>query len=92
MRQNLNINRETNGTYATDLLTEESIRLIKNHNSKSSPLFLLLSHLSPHAGNEDDPMQAPEEEIKKFNYISDPKRRTLAGNISYPYKSSNTYF
>jgi hypothetical protein len=32
-------------------------------------------------GNEDNPMEAPEEEIKKFSYIENKKRRILAGRI-----------
>jgi arylsulfatase B len=32
-------------------------------------------------GNEDNPMQAPADEIKKFDYIKNEKRRTLAGQL-----------
>lgn len=31
------------------------------------------------SANEDDPMQAPADEIDKFEYIENVKRRTLAG-------------
>lgn len=64
--------------YATDLFTREATRVIEGHDVKK-PLFLLINHLAPHAANEDDPMQAPEEEIKKFSYIKNEKRRILAG-------------
>lgn len=69
---------EVNGTYATEVFTQEAERIIKQHDTKN-PLFLLMSHLAVHTGNEDNPMQAPEEEVLKFMHISDPKRRKYAG-------------
>uniref|UniRef100_A0A182Q886 Sulfatase N-terminal domain-containing protein n=1 Tax=Anopheles farauti TaxID=69004 RepID=A0A182Q886_9DIPT len=81
MRRNADVNYAANGTYATDLFNDEAVRIIRSHND-TRPLFLVLTHLAPHTGNEDDPMQAPEDEIAKFSYIQDPKRRTLAAMIS----------
>uniref|UniRef100_A0A4Y0BV48 Sulfatase N-terminal domain-containing protein n=1 Tax=Anopheles funestus TaxID=62324 RepID=A0A4Y0BV48_ANOFN len=80
MRRNTDINYSANGTYATDLFNDEAVRIIHSHD-QSQPLFLVLTHLAPHTGNEDDPMQAPEDEIAKFSYIQDPKRQTLAAMI-----------
>lgn len=62
--------------YATDLFTDEAIEVIKNHD-ENLPMFLMVNHLSPHA-----PLEAPEEEIEKFNFIKDIKRRKLAAMIS----------
>lgn len=70
-----------NNTYATEAFTTEAQRVIKQHD-KSRPLFMVLSHLAVHTGNEDNPMQAPEEEVAKFSHIKDPKRRTYAGMVS----------
>lgn len=81
MRNNLDISWDTNGKYATDLFTEKAVELIKRHN-KSVPMFMMLSHLAPHTANENDPMQAPEDEINKFNYITDKKRRVYAAMVS----------
>ncbi|XP_035894202.1 arylsulfatase B-like isoform X2 [Anopheles stephensi] len=81
MRRNTDVNYDANGTYATDLFNEEAVRIIDSHDRKQ-PLFLVLTHLAPHTGNEDDPMQAPEDEVAKFSYIQDPKRRTLAAMIA----------
>uniref|UniRef100_A0A182TTU5 Sulfatase N-terminal domain-containing protein n=1 Tax=Anopheles melas TaxID=34690 RepID=A0A182TTU5_9DIPT len=81
MRRNTAVNYDANGTYATDLFNDEAVRLIDSHN-RSKPLFLVLTHLAPHTGNEDDPLQAPADEIAKFDYIQDPKRRTLAAMVS----------
>lgn len=78
MRRNLEVAKDLDDQYATNLFTNEAVNVIKNHN-KSIPLFLQINHLSPHAGNEDEPMQALPEDFEKFSYISDDKRRTLAG-------------
>lgn len=67
------------GKYATDLFTEEALKVIKKHDCEKKPLFLMLNHLAPHTGNDYDLMQAPASEVAKFNYIADPKRRVLAG-------------
>lgn len=80
MRRNLEMMNDVKGKYATDLFTNEAVNLIHDHDV-SQPLFLLLTHLAPHAGNEDKPMEAPEEIIKKFEYIKDEKRKTLAAMI-----------
>ncbi|XP_017072197.1 arylsulfatase B [Drosophila eugracilis] len=72
---------EANGTYATEAFTSEAKRIIEEHD-KTKPLFMVLSHLAVHTGNEDNPMQAPEEEVAKHAHIKDPKRRTYAGMIS----------
>ncbi|KAH8405928.1 hypothetical protein KR215_000006 [Drosophila sulfurigaster] len=70
-----------NGTYATEAFTNEARRVIEQHD-RSRPLFMVLSHLAVHTGNEDQPMQAPPEEVAKFSHISDAKRRTYAGMVS----------
>jgi arylsulfatase B len=81
MRRNEEVLYNLPRVYATDMFTNEAVNQIKNHN-KSQPLFMVLSHIAPHAGNEDDPMQAPQEEINKFAYIQNEKRRKLAGEFN----------
>ncbi|XP_053690315.1 arylsulfatase B-like [Sabethes cyaneus] len=81
MRRNTTVDAQSNGTYATDHFTDAAKSIISDHNAEE-PLFLVLSHLAPHSGNEDDPLQAPEETIRKFEYISDVDRRTYAAMIS----------
>lgn len=80
-RRNLDITYEGQGIYATEYFTEEAVKVINNH-SKKGPLFLLMSHLAVHTGNEDNPMQAPQEEVNKFTHITDPKRRIYAAMMS----------
>ncbi|CAD1479720.1 unnamed protein product, partial [Heterotrigona itama] len=78
MRRNLTVAWDTAGKYATDIFTNEAVRLINDHDT-SRPMFLYLAHLAPHKGNEDQPFRAPIEEIAKFSYILDLKRRIQAG-------------
>lgn len=81
MRKNLSVSWDTIGKYATDLFTENAVEMINNHN-QSIPMFLMVSHLAPHTGNDYELMQAPKEEIKKFNYIRNRDRRTYAAMVS----------
>jgi arylsulfatase A-like enzyme len=81
LRKNLEITRKYQNVYATEMFTNEAVDLINNHDKKN-PMFLLLTHLAPHAANQDDPMQAPQDEVNKFSYIENPKRRKLAAMIS----------
>lgn len=80
MRKNLDLYRESLGMYATDLFTQESVKIINNHNQEN-PLFLYIPHLAPHAANYYDPLQAPQEIIDKFSHIKDLKRRTYAAMV-----------
>lgn len=81
MRRNMTVAIDTKNKYSTDLFTDEAVNLINQHNTNES-LFLYLAHLAAHSGNEDNPLQAPDEEITKFSHIKDPERRTYAGVIS----------
>lgn len=81
MRQNLSVSWDTINQYATDLFTDKAVDTIKNHN-KNSPMFMILTHLAPHTANEYDPMQAPDDEIDKFNYIKNKHRRIYAAMVS----------
>ncbi|XP_075162696.1 arylsulfatase B-like [Haematobia irritans] len=80
-RRNLEIECTSEDEYVTDLFTSKAERIIMN-NPVNKPLFLMVSHLAPHAGNEDDPLQAPIEEIEQFSYIPDVRRRIYAAMIS----------
>ncbi|CAN8006719.1 unnamed protein product, partial [Ixodes pacificus] len=45
------------------------------------PLFLYLSHLAVHAGTQYGPIQAPEENVQKFDYIGVKNRSLYAGAV-----------
>lgn len=79
-RMNLAPSHNSTGRYATDVFADRAISLIENHN-KSQPLFLYLSHLAPHAATEKEPLQAPEENVRKFGYIGHPNRTLFAGMV-----------
>ncbi|XP_015600611.1 arylsulfatase B isoform X2 [Cephus cinctus] len=81
MRRNMSVAWETAGKYSTDLFTEEAVRLIENHRV-NEPMFMYLAHLAPHTGNQDNPFQAPDDEIAKFSHILDPERRIYAAMVS----------
>ncbi|XP_014248842.1 arylsulfatase B-like [Cimex lectularius] len=81
MRRNLQVDWTAKGRYTTDLLTEEAVNVIENHDT-SSPLFLYLAHLAPHTGNMRDPFQAPDNVVAKFSHIKDPERRVYAAMVS----------
>jgi len=57
------------------------IILNKTKNS-TKPLFLYLAHQSVHAGDKQQPLQAPENYVNRFKNIADERRRTFAGMIS----------
>lgn len=81
MRTNLSMEYGSNGTYATDLFSQVAVQTIRQHD-QNQPLFMYLAHLAPHAGNDYEPLQAPEDELAKFAYISDGKRRKYAAMVS----------
>lgn len=85
-RRNLSVNWLSDRKYATDLFTEEAVDTITKHD-KEKPLFLYMAQLAPHTANEFDPLQAPADEIDKFNYIQNPNRRTYAAMVSKVDKS-----
>ncbi|XP_028982499.1 arylsulfatase B isoform X2 [Diachasma alloeum] len=81
MRRNMSVSYETKNRYSTDLYTEETVRLIDTHD-KTTPMFIYLAHAAVHSGNSENLLQAPDEEVVKFFYISDPERRKYAAMVS----------
>lgn len=64
--------------YATDLFTQEAVRIIENH-ELPRPLYLQLSHLAVHA-----PLESPHEFYKDrdFMHIREPNRRKFARMVA----------
>ncbi|KAJ8946276.1 hypothetical protein NQ318_023127 [Aromia moschata] len=81
MRRNLDIAYDLHGRYSTDIFTEESVRIISNHNT-SSPLFLYLAHAAVHSGNPYEPLRAPDSEVRKFSFIKEYDRQRYAAMLS----------
>lgn len=91
MRRNLDVDWTSVGKYSTHLFTKEATDIIQKHNN-SKPLFLYLAHLAPHAGTYENPLQAPQEDIDKFQYIKDKYRRKYAGKQKLPIIKTNFIF
>lgn len=70
------------GEYITHLFTRKSLDIIENHN-KSKPLFLMLTHLAAHTGDQGIELGVPdiEKTQKKYHYIDQPERRRTAGIV-----------
>lgn len=81
MRQDLEVDRNVSGKYVTDHFTDTASSIILKH-KPDEPLFLMVNHLAPHAANEYDPLQAPEEVVQRFKNISNSERRIYAGMIT----------
>lgn len=80
MRRGMDVAWETYGSYTTDLITEESVKLIEKHDL-ASPMFLYVAHLAVHSSNPYQFLEAPEEIIEKFSYIKDKRRRIYAAML-----------
>ena len=61
--------------YSTDLIANEAATWIAQRD-KSKPYLLYVPFNSPHS-----PLQAPEESLKKYAHITDPKRRAFAAMV-----------
>ncbi|XP_017958118.1 arylsulfatase B [Drosophila navojoa] len=81
-RRNMEVECADRGVYVTDLLTNEAERVIQETAAKQQPLFLMINHLAVHTGNDNDPLQVPEEELQKFTHIKDPNHRKYAAMVS----------
>lgn len=80
-RRNMDTAWDLEGKYATEVFTEEALRIIEEHDS-CKPLFLYVSHLAVHAGNTGKLLEAPQEIINRFRHIKEPNRRTYAAMVS----------
>lgn len=84
MRKNSDVNYlNLPGKYATEMFTDQALRIIDKHDDSKKSLFLMVNHLAVHAANDYDPLQAPAEEIAKFNYITNPDRKIFGGMEKY---------
>lgn len=75
-RRNLDIDWSAKNKYSTHLLVDEVEKIIIN-NVKGNPLYMYLSFQSVH-----DPLEVPDEYLKKYDFITDKKRKIYAGMVS----------
>ncbi len=62
--------------YATDLLSEEVVKIIYSHRDSEEPFFIYLPHSSPHG-----PLMAPVEAIQPYMHLG-KDRATYAAMVS----------
>lgn len=74
LEYNNNEVRETE--YITDALSREAARFVDEASKKENPFFLYLAYNAPHS-----PLEAKEEDLTKFNFIKDKKRKTYAAMV-----------
>ncbi|KAL5289186.1 hypothetical protein ACFFRR_009396 [Megaselia abdita] len=88
IRRGLDVAYDLHGKYTTDIITEEAIRVIKNHHDEQTanrtmgPLFLYVAHAAVHSGNPYNPLPAPDSIVSKMNHIDDFNRRKYAAMLS----------
>lgn len=68
--------------YATDVFTEESVKVIESCKHQVNPMFLMISHLAVHTGEPGlNLLEVANKTFNdiKFNYIANKERRLYAG-------------
>ncbi|NNE00499.1 MAG: sulfatase-like hydrolase/transferase [Pirellulaceae bacterium] len=78
----------TNG-YATDVITDEAIAVMRRHRSSDRPLYLQVSYNAPHfgkawnqqQGKPENVMQPKPADLQKVSGIADPLRRSFAAKV-----------
>jgi arylsulfatase A-like enzyme len=78
-KYNTTIHRNNNPVeypaYSTDAFGSEAVDFIERN--KENPFFLFVSFIAPHV-----PMEAKEEDLKRFAHVEDEKRRTMLAMMS----------
>lgn len=74
---------EHQGEYATHVFTRKAVEIIDKHD-QNAPLFLILSHLAAHTGDQGIELGVPNitQTHETYHYIQEPERRQIAGNVS----------
>ncbi|XP_015608401.1 arylsulfatase B [Cephus cinctus] len=69
-----------NSNYATDVFTEEAVKVIENHDA-TEPLYLHLAHPAPHSSEAKEVVEVRNmsEVNSRFGYIENINRRKFAG-------------
>ncbi|KPJ16230.1 Arylsulfatase I [Papilio machaon] len=80
-RRGFEVAHDLFGQYATDVYTNEAVRVIMSHNA-SAPLFLTVAHSAVHSGNPAEFLRAPDSTIDKFAHIRPYQRQKFAAMVS----------
>lgn len=82
MRRGFDIAFDLHGKYTTDVITNETVKLIERRNA-SQPLFLYVAHTAVHSSNPYSPLPAPDETVAKIKGIDDYSRRKFAAMMHH---------
>ncbi|XP_067626465.1 arylsulfatase B [Eurosta solidaginis] len=82
MRKGMEIGYEYHGKYTTDIVTEEAVRVITEHNATAQPLFLYVAHAAVHSANPYNALPVPYEAEAKLSSIEDFGRRKYAAMLT----------
>ncbi|XP_036334031.1 arylsulfatase B-like isoform X4 [Rhagoletis pomonella] len=82
MRKGMDIGYDFHGKYTTDIVTDEAVRVIADHNATAQPLFLYVAHAAVHSANPYNPLPAPDEAVAKLDKIEDMGRRRFAAMLT----------
>ncbi|CAK1578853.1 unnamed protein product [Parnassius mnemosyne] len=80
-RRGFQVAHDLFGVYATDVYTDEAIKLIRGHNS-SGRLFLVVAHSAVHSGNPYEFLRAPDDLIANFSHLPDRQRQKYAAMVT----------
>ena len=76
-RRNTSVDYSARGSYSTDLITKEAVKIVRSHNTKAGPLFLYLPYQAVHA-----PLEAPRAEFTKIKRTNNPVRDIYRAMLS----------
>lgn len=71
--------------YATDVFTEEALKIIESSKQKNTKMFLMVSHLAVHSGNKGpNHLEVSNKTYndEAFSYIENENRRLYAGMLT----------
>ncbi|KAF6210958.1 hypothetical protein GE061_014071 [Apolygus lucorum] len=74
----LDVAYDLHGQSTTDVITEESLKIIKSH-PVEDPLFLYIAHAAVHSGNPYNPLCTRDADAAMFTNITDYHRKRFAG-------------
>ncbi|CAG5005739.1 unnamed protein product [Parnassius apollo] len=80
-RRGFQVAHDLFGAYATDVYTDEAVKLIRGHNS-SDGLFLVVAHSAVHSGNPYEFLRAPDDLVANFSHLPDRQRQKYAAMVT----------
>ncbi|CAL4130265.1 unnamed protein product [Meganyctiphanes norvegica] len=76
-RQQERVMWEANGTYSTDLYTDEAVNIIKLNENSENPFFLYFAHQNVH-----DPYEVPQKYLDMYPDVEDELTRKIVSMVT----------